>query len=241
VFHLAAVADVDRAAKDPLGTIDTNVSGTGVVLEAARQAGVGRVILASTVWVYAAAPGEGEIPEDAPIDPTRVSHVYTATKLAAEMLVHSYHELYGLDFTILRYGIPYGPGMRDELVIARFLNQALSGQPITIAGDGSQYRKYVYVGDLAEAHVLALDERAANQVIALDGSEQVSIRRIAEDVRTLVGDVTVTFTEKRAGDFAGREIATWKAESLLGWRPLTTFSDGLGRCLEWYRSRASAP
>ncbi|HEV2369401.1 MAG TPA: NAD-dependent epimerase/dehydratase family protein, partial [Acidimicrobiales bacterium] len=173
VFHLAAMADVDVIAREPLLAARVNIEGTAHVLDACRLAGVGRVILASTVWVYGAAPGEGAIPEDAAFAPQSVNHPYTAHKIASEMLVHSYQALYGLPYTILRYGIPYGPGMRDELVIARFILQALSGQPLTISGDGSQYRYYVYVEDLADAHVRALSDSAANQVIALEGSDQV--------------------------------------------------------------------
>lgn len=238
VFHLAAVSDVDKAAKDPVGTFDVNVGGTAKVLEAARRAGVSRTLLASTVWVYGATPGEGQIPEEACFDPQAVSHVYTASKLAAEMTVHSYHELYGMEYTILRYGIPYGPGMRDELVVAKFIRQALAGQPLTIAGDGLQYRNYLYVEDLADAHALALRPDAANQVIALEGAEPVSIRHIAESLRELIGSLSVTYGEKRAGDFAGRAVDAWKAAGLLGWKPETPFTEGLKRCVEWYQEGA---
>ena len=87
--------------------------------------------------------------------------MYVSTKLAAEMLVHSYREMYGQEFTILRYGIPYGPRMRDALVVARFVRAAQDGEPITIAGTGEQQRNFVYVEDLADAHVLALAPAAA--------------------------------------------------------------------------------
>src|SRR5437588_440303 len=83
-------------------------------------------------------------------------------------VAHSYHTLYGQEFTILRYGIPYGPRMRDSLVIPRFVRMALAGEPLTIQGDGSQYRNYVYVEDLADAHVLALQAAAANEVFNLE-------------------------------------------------------------------------
>jgi UDP-glucose 4-epimerase len=246
VFHLAAMADVDIIMKDPVLATRVNVDGTANVLEACRQAGVGRAVLASTVWVYGAAPGEGDIPEDAALAPDHVSHIYTAQKIAAEMLVHSYQAMYGLPFTILRYGIPYGPGMRDELVIARFIHQAMAGRPLTISGDGSQYRYYVYVEDLADAHVMALDPRAENQVLALEGREQVSIRRIAEAVAAELGGTEVTFQPARVGDFAARPVLARRAEELLGWTPTTPFEEGLRRCVEWYREageghRAASP
>jgi UDP-glucose 4-epimerase len=238
VFHLAAMADVDIIAKDPVQATRVNVDGTGTVLEACRQAGVGRVVLASTVWVYGAAPGEGDIPEDAALAPDHVAHIYTAQKVAAEMLVHSYRAMYGLSFTILRYGIPYGPGMRDELVIARFIHQAMAGRPLTISGDGSQYRYYVYVEDLADAHVLALEPAAENQVLALEGREQVSIKRIAEAVVAQLGGTEVTYQPARVADFAARPVLAGRAEELLGWTPSTAFEEGLRRCVEWYREAA---
>jgi UDP-glucose 4-epimerase len=214
------------------------------VLEAARQLGVQRVGLASTVWVYGAAPGEESIDEDSPLVPNAVNHVYTASKIAAEMLVQSYHDLYGIEYTIMRYGIPYGPGMRPELVVARFVHQALAGQALTISGDGSQYRRYLYVEDLAQAHVLALAPAAANQTFALDGAEPVSVRKIAEVVSELLGDVEVVSQPARAGDFRGRDIIAKRAEALLGWTPKTPFKEGLRRYIEWYRAtggRAGAP
>lgn len=237
VFHLAGVSDVDKAVQDPLGTVEANVTGTANILEASRQAGVGRVGLASTVWVYGAAPGEGSIDEDSPLSPAAVSHVYTASKIAAEALVQSYHHLYGLEYTILRYGIPYGPGMRPELVVARFVALALSGQGLTINGDGSQYRRYIYVEDLAQAHVLALGAAAANQTLVLEGTEKVTVRQIAESVRDVLGDdVRIEFRPARSGDFAGRDVEARRAQELLGWSPKVSFQEGLGRYVEWFRA-----
>ena len=124
VFHLAAVADVNDVDKDPVRAVRLNVEGTARVLEAARRQSVRRVVLASTVWVYGATAGEGERSENALVELSRAGHVYVSTKLAAEMLVHSYRQMYGQEFTILRYGIPYGPRMRPALVIAKFVKLA---------------------------------------------------------------------------------------------------------------------
>src|SRR5256885_4785617 len=107
-------------------------------------------------------------------------HVYTTTKIASEMLCHDYWNMHKVPFTILRYGIPYGPRMRPSLVIPRFVEMALAGEPITVHGDGSQYRNYVYVEDLARAHVLALGDAAANEVFNLEGPEAISIRSLVE-------------------------------------------------------------
>ncbi|MFJ3788871.1 NAD-dependent epimerase/dehydratase family protein [Kitasatospora sp. NPDC090091] len=242
VFHLAAMADVERVAADPVRAVRTNIDGTEAVLEAARRSGLSRTVLASTVWVYGAAlaeneldGGEQELDEHVPIELEHSGHLYVATKLAAEMLVHSYRELYGQHFTILRYGIPYGPRMRDELVVARFVQAALAGRPITIAGDGRQSRNFVYVEDLADAHVRALSPAAEDQTFALEGSTAISVREIADTVDRLLGPVSIEHIEARAADYAGRRISAAQAKRLLGWSPRTNFADGVRRYADWYR------
>jgi UDP-glucose 4-epimerase len=233
VFHLAAVSNVNDAFDDPVRAVEVNVTGTANVWEAARRNEVGRAVLASTVWVYAGAVGD-EVDEDSPFFLATAGHVYTSTKIAGEMIVHNYFDLYGQPFTILRYGIPFGPRMRDELVIPRFVQAGLDGETISIEGDGSQYRNYVYIEDLARAHVLALEEPAENEVINLEGSEGVSIRRIAETVRSVLGrPVEIEHVRARQGDFTGRTVSAEKARRLLGWEPKVSFEDGLARYVEW--------
>jgi UDP-glucose 4-epimerase len=235
IFHLAAVSNVNDAHADPIGTMETNVVGTARVCEAARRNQVGRVVFASTVWVYASAPGDGPLTEDAALETTGTGHVYTASKVAGELVVSSFGELYGIPYTILRYGIPYGPRMRDELVIPRFLRSARDGVRITIQGDGLQFRNYLYVEDLADAHVLALGDDAANQVFNLEGPAPVSIRDIAELARSLVNpQAKIEYVASRPGDYAGREVSGEKAKRLLGWAPETGFETGMKRYLEWW-------
>jgi UDP-glucose 4-epimerase len=239
VFHLAGAADVNDIAADPAGAVRLNVEGVARVLDAAREAGCRRVLLASTVWVYGATAGPGERSEDALVDLSAAGHVYVSTKLAAELLMHSYREMYGQEFTILRYGIPYGPRMRDALVVARFVHAARAGEPITIAGTGEQQRNYVYVEDLAQAHVLALSPAAANQTLALEGGTPVSVREIADVVCSLVRPVPVQHTEARAADFEGLAISNRLAKELLGWAPQTPLPEGVRRYLGWLDQTAA--
>ncbi|HUZ22592.1 MAG TPA: NAD-dependent epimerase/dehydratase family protein [Streptosporangiaceae bacterium] len=236
IFHLAGAADVNDVAADPVRAVRLNVEGTARVLDAARLGAVDRVVLASTVWVYGATVGEGERgerTEAAPVDVRRAGHVYVATKLAAEMLVHSYREMYGQHFTILRYGIPYGPRMRDALVVARFVKAAQEGRPITIAGTGEQQRNYVYVEDLADAHVRSLEEAAVDQTLALEGGEPVSVREIADTVCSLVRPVPIEHVPARAGDYPGLAVSARRAKELLDWAPVTPFATGVRRYLAW--------
>jgi UDP-glucose 4-epimerase len=233
VFHLAGAADVNDVAADPVRAVRLNVEGTTRVLDASRSAGVGRFVLASTVWVYGAAIGHGELTEDAPIDLRSPGHVYVATKLAAELLVHSYREMYGQHFTILRYGIPYGPRMREALVVARFVRAALTGHAITIAGTGEQQRNYVFVEDLADAHVRALAPVAADQTLALEGGTPVSVREIADTVCSLVRPVPIRHEPARPADYDGVSISARLAKELLDWSPVTSFAEGVRQYLDW--------
>jgi len=241
VFHLAAVSDVNTAFADPVAAVAANVTGTTNVWEAARRNDVGRAVLASTVWVYGAADGEEPLDEAAPFGLARTGHIYTATKLAGELVAHSYQALYGQPFTILRYGIPYGPRMRDDLVIARFVRMALAGDRITVDGDGTQARYYVHVADLAAAHVLALGDAAENHVFNLEGDEPVSVRRIVESLDRIVpGHLEVEYRPARAGDYSARRVANDKARLLLGWEPTTGFEEGLRRYVEWFEVEEAA-
>jgi UDP-glucose 4-epimerase len=234
VFHLAAVSDVNRAYADPVACVSTNVLGTANVLEAARRAGVGRVILASTVWVYNAAPDDAVEPltEGTPLIVDRTRHVYTSSKVAGEMLLADWGQLFGLPYTVLRYGIPFGPRMRDELVIAKFIRRALAGEPLSVSHAS---RHFLYIGDLARAHVLALSDAAAGQTYNLEGPEVVTIREVAEAVRDLVGrDVVIEESPMRPGDYRDRVITSDKAKRDLGWEAEVPFVEGLRRTVDWF-------
>ena len=238
VIHLAAMADVNHVQKDPEGAERANARATLAVLEAARQAGVKRVVYGSTIWVYSDCP---EIAVDEETRPEAPGHLYTATKLAGEHYCRSYAELYGVDYTILRFGIPYGPRARGATVLAAFVNKALNGDPLTVAGDGSQGRRFVYVEDLADGVERALAPEAANRVYNLAGSETTTILEIAETVRELVGEAEIVHTEARAGDFGGKEVSSERALEELGWQPVTPFSEGARRYVVWRRAQDAVP
>ena len=235
VFHLAAVSNVNDAYEHPVGTVRVNVTGTVNVFEASRRNGVSRTVLASTVWVYAGAHGDSPLDEDAPFHLPSAGHIYTSSKIASELIAHNYNELYDTPFTILRYGIPFGPRMREQLVIPRFVRMALDGETITVHGDGSQFRNYVYVEDLADAHVLTLSEEGENEVFNLEGAEPITIRRVTEAIRDCLGiPLEVEFGEARPGDYAGKVVSADKVKHVLGWEPTTPFEEGMRRYVDWY-------
>src|SRR5262245_54290923 len=242
VFHLGAVANVNYAHKYPVYSTALNVMGTVNVLEAARINGVGRVHLASSVWVYNGAPDGVTADESVPFYLNGAGHLYTSTKIAAEMLCHNYHSLYGVPFTVLRYGIPYGPRMREELLIPLFIKKALAGERLTVTGEGSQYRRFVYVRDPALAHVLAMNERAARQTYNLEGPRKITVLEVARGIRQLIGDhVRIDFVPERAGDFPGREVCADKVRTELGWEATVDFEDGLRETVDWFCTKWGHP
>jgi UDP-glucose 4-epimerase len=235
VIHLAASADVGIVAEQPEEAERVNARGTIAVLEAARSTGIGRVIYGSTIWAYSdSGNGNGVIDEDTLLGLPK--HLYTASKVAGEMYCTSYAELYDVSSTILRFGIPYGPRARPSAVIPIFVRKALAGDALTIAGDGSQGRRFVYVEDLAEGVVKALDHAAENRVYNLASDTTVSIRELAETVQELVGDVDIVYTPGRNGDFDGAEISSGRAERELGWKASTPLREGVRRYMTWLAS-----
>ena len=234
VMHLAAVADVSDVFNDPHYSESVNVRGTINVLEAARGAKVKRVIYGSTIWVYSEADVDFVDESTALHAP---SHFYTATKLAGEYYCQSYSKLYDLEVVILRYGIPYGPRARDGAVLPIFVRKALNGESLSIAGDGSQFMKFVYVEDLAEGNVLALKSVAKNKIYTLDGKEKITIKQIAETIQKLLGDVNIEYVSARPGDFSGKEVSSELAKKELGWEPKVCFEEGVRRYIEWYKDR----
>src|SRR5689334_15635679 len=222
---------------DPAGAEELNSRGTLNVLDAARELGVKRVVYASTIWVYSDVEGDSadeETPLKAP------AHLYSATKLAGELYCRSYAELYGLEYTILRFGIPYGPRARPAAVIPMFVNKALAGDPLTLAGGGKQTRRFVYVEDLAEGCVAGLAPDAAGRIYNLVSDEDTAICDIAEQVQQIFGNVEIIHTEGRAGDFKGAEVSGTRAATELGWTAKTPFNEGVRKYVDWHVAAAAA-
>ena len=234
IYHLAAISNVNTAFADPLGCIDANIRGMAVVLDAARQNKAGRVIFASSVWVYQAIKDQHPS-EASPFMADGAPHLYTASKIAGEMLCNTYKQLYGTPFTILRYGIPYGPMMRHDLLLPIFIRKAMAGEPLTVMGDGKQFRKFIFIEDLVAGNIAALSPKAANQTYNLEGDERVSVIEIAQAIAALVPGTKIEFLPPRPGDFGGVEVDAKKALADLGWKPNVSFQEGLRRTVEYFK------
>jgi UDP-glucose 4-epimerase len=230
ICHLAAIADVAQVQDEPAEATELNATGTLNVLEAARQLPTPRVVYASTVWVYSDVAAE-EVDEETLLSPP--AHLYTAGKLAGELYCRSYAELYGVESTIVRFGIPYGPRARPAAVIPSFVARARAGEPLSIAGTGDQQRAFVYVEDLAEGVVRALAPAAAGRTYNLAGRETVTIRRLAEIVRAEVAPVEIVHSAGRSADLTGTAIRSDRAERELGWRASTPLAEGVRRYADW--------
>ncbi len=223
VFHLAAVADVNVALTDPELCLNVNELGTLKLLEACSGREVERFILASSVWVYGKA--SGEVTEETPL--SIPGDVYTKTKIGQEHLVCSWGQTHSLPYTILRYDIPYGPRMRSNMAIAAFARRAINKEPITIFGDGTQGRCWIFVTDLAEAHTLAMKPAASKQIINIAGREFVTVSNIVTMLTKILGNFPIKHEPPRPGDFAGVRTSIEKAKSVLSWTPQTSFEKGL--------------
>jgi len=236
IYHLAAEANVDVILKDPVCSTQVNTIGTINVLEAARRNKCRRVIFASTDWVYGGTR-DLEVTENTFLYPPAPDHIYMSGKIASEMYLFNYHRLYNVDFTVMRFGIPFGPRARPQTVTHIFLKKAFNDEPITINGSGEQFRQFIYVEDLAEGCVACLKEEARNQIFNLNGPEKVSVKRIAETIKKLLKDrdVQIVFNPAREGDFKGRLVDSSKASKLLGWQPKHSYEEAVKKYIPWFK------
>ena len=142
---------------------------------------------------------------------------------------------------MLRFGIPYGPGARAARVVAKFTDLSFEGKPLTIAGDGSTTRSFIYVEDLADGIVAALAPKAAGRTYNLSGDEVVTILEIAERVQENGDTCEITHTPPRPGDFPGKTISNQRALEELGWKAETSFKEGVRKYVEWVRGTTRPP
>jgi len=216
--------------------VTTNVEGTQILLDAIREQPVERFILFSSSEVYGTALYE-PMDEEHPLNPRSP---YAATKAGADRLAYSYYVTYGLPIVIVRPFNNYGPRQHPEKVIPRFVTQALSGEPLTIHGDGHASRDWLYVDDDAEAIEAVIEApigRLSGEVVNLATGRDISVEEIADKVLKALGkpgSLRVN-VEERPGQVDRHIGSTEKAERLLGWRARTSFEEGLERTISWYR------
>ncbi|MCS6906460.1 MAG: GDP-mannose 4,6-dehydratase [Anaerolineales bacterium] len=238
VINLAARAGVRQSLLDPWVYYQTNLTGTLNLLEACRQHGIKKFLLASTSSVYGAdapLPTPEDASSDHPLQP------YAASKKAAEVLCHTYHYLYGLDITVVRYFTVYGPAGRPDMVMFRFVQGIMEGKPVTIYGDGTQSRGFTYVDDIAEGTILAL-QPLGYEILNLGGHETIRIVELLTLFEQLTGKrAQVIYAPAHPADMYANWADTRKAQARLGWQPKVGLQEGVKSLVEWYlRERAWA-
>jgi prepilin-type processing-associated H-X9-DG protein len=234
VFHQAAVPSVPRSVAEPERTNDVNVTGTLGLLEAARHAGVRRVVFASSSSAYGDTP---VLPKVETMAPCPLSP-YALQKYAGERYCQLFHRLYGLETVALRYFNVYGPRQNPNseyaAVIPRFATACLAGQAPTVFGDGEQTRDFTFVGDAVAANLLAADaQRAPGEVVNVAGGRRVSLNELLREIRSLTGaSVEPRYQPARAGDVRDSLADLSRARELLGYEPEVELRNGLRRTIE---------
>jgi UDP-glucose 4-epimerase len=237
IFHQAAMRSVPRSVAEPLGAHENNATGTLHVFEAARRAGVRRVVYASSSSVYGDRP---ELPKREDQRPAPISP-YAVSKAAGEQYAAVWHRLYGVETVGLRYFNVFGPrqdpASEYAAVIPRFILWALRGEPVEIHGDGTQSRDFTYIGNVVHANVLAAEaEGVGGEVFNVGCGERISLLTMVEKLEQLFGrPLARRHTPGRAGDVPHTLADLDKAKRLLGFAPLVDFDDGLRRTVEFFR------
>jgi UDP-glucose 4-epimerase len=233
VYHLASIANARVCGLRPRDAWDINVMGTYNVVEACRVNNVPRLLYASSTWMAGLQVGE-EVAELNPFEIHKMNTVYGATKLAGELMIYASHsESGGPDYTIMRYGIPYGEGMWDGLVVRAFMFQAERFKTISIFGDGLQGRNFLYVKDMCDAQVALLDKKGKNKVYNLGSEKFVPIRLVAEEVVKHIPAKVSYITQARVEPKL-RNVSSEAMAKDFGWTPKTGFEDGIKRCVTWW-------
>ncbi|MDA8991296.1 GDP-mannose 4,6-dehydratase [Opitutales bacterium] len=231
VLNLAARAGVRYSMENPHVYLSTNAEGTLNLLECMRAKGCKKLVLASTSSLYAGQkmPFTEDLAVNEPLSP------YAASKKASELMAYSYHKLYQMDVSVVRYFTVFGPAGRPDMSIYRFIKWIDEGHPIELLGDGSQSRDFTYVDDIARGTIAAIQD-VGYEIINLGGGRNpVSLNSIISKLEELLG-------KKAKIDHKPFHVAdlmeTWadisKAKNLLGWEPQVSLDEGLEKSVQWY-------
>lgn len=233
VLNLAARAGVRYSMTNPRVYMTTNAMGSLNLLEAMRQRGIQKYVLASTSSLYAGQemPFLESLAVNTPISP------YAASKKAAELMAYTYHFLYQMDISICRYFTVYGPAGRPDMCIFRFIKWIDQGLPLELFGDGSQSRDFTYVDDIAAGTIAAL-KPVGFEIFNLGGGKQpITLNLVIEKLEKLLGQKAIIENKPfHIADIKSTYANIDKADRILNWRPRTTLDEGLLHCVQWYQA-----
>ncbi|NGO38591.1 SDR family NAD(P)-dependent oxidoreductase [Limisphaera ngatamarikiensis] len=234
IVHLAARAGVRPSLEQPALYQRVNVEGTVHVLEAARQSGTRKLVLASSSSVYgcnAKVPFSEDDPLTAPISP------YAASKIACEALGHVYHHVYGLDIVMLRFFTVYGPRQRPDLAIHKFARLIRQGRPIPVYGDGSSARDYTFITDILDGVEACMQHEFGYEIFNLGDSRPVRLDRLIELLEQALGQPAQRqWLPAQPGDVPITYADIRKAGTRLGYQPRVPLEEGLQRFVAWFNT-----
>ncbi len=234
VVHLAARAGVRDSLNDPHLYTQVNINGTLNLLEEVKKKGVQKFIFASSSSVYGLSdriPFREDDPVDKPISP------YAVTKRAGELLCYTYHRLYQLPITILRFFTVYGPRGRPEMAIYKFTRLIDEGREVPVYGDGKSERDYTYISDIVQGIISALRKNFPFEIFNLAGGKTVELRQMIPLIeKRLKKKVRIKCCPEQAGDVRLTSADIVRARKLLGYSPQVSLEEGIERLIQWYRS-----
>jgi UDP-glucuronate 4-epimerase len=233
LVHLAAKAGVRPSIEQPLAYADVNINGTMSLLEAAKANHISKFIFASSSSVYGnnkKVPFSEDDNVDFPISP------YAATKKAGELICHTYHHLFGIPITCLRFFTVYGPRQRPDLAIHKFARLIEAGKPIPIYGAGSYVRDFTYIDDIIDGTMAAIDKCAEYHIYNLGESRPIKVSDLIKELeKALDKKAVIEYLPLQPGDVERTYADVTKAGIDLGYTPKMEISDGLKRFVEWLR------
>jgi UDP-glucuronate 4-epimerase len=239
IVHLAARAGVRPSIEKPLLYADVNINGTMVLLEAAKKHKVNKFIFGSSSSVYGnnkKVPFSEKDNVDFPISP------YAATKKAGELICHTYHHLYGISITPLRFFTVYGPRQRPDLAIHKFAKLIEQNKPIPVYGDGSMMRDFTYIDDIIDGTVAAMNKCTGFNIYNLGESRPISVNDLIAEIEKALGKKAVKkYLPTQPGDVERTYADVTKAAKELSYKPSTTIQAGLAKFVEWLRQKSKLP
>jgi len=229
VINLAARAGVRYSMKNPFVYLSTNAGGNLNLLECCQEYGISKYVLASTSSLYAGQPTPftEDLPVNSPISP------YAASKKAAETMAYSYHYLYGIDVSIVRYFTVYGPAGRPDMSPFRFIKWTIEGSPLIIYGDGSQQRDFTYVDDIAEGTIQAL-KPLGYEIINLGNNQPHPLNTLIQLIEEYTGkEARPEYHPFHKADMRSTWADISKAKNILGWQPKVSLKEGVEKLVQW--------
>lgn len=235
VAHLAAMAGVRYSIERAPLYVDVNVQGTVNLLDAAREAPIDNFVFASTSSIYGSTtdiPFTETQPTDLPLAP------YPATKKAGEVMGYAYHNMFGLNFSALRFFTVYGPRVRPDMMAFMVMDRILKHEAITLYDHGEMHRDWTFVDDIISGVVAALDKPLGYEIMNIGRGEPVYLRDFVEIIERLVGEsAIITSRPAPASEPPITYASTEKAHQLLGYQPHTSVADGLKATWEWFQAK----